>query len=211
MRLGGIIADIGIGVAAGLLAAAIAILVSFALGFPVSATYTFAIVTGAVLGGLFSWSLRTRTLATSRWVAGGLFASGIALVLAAYLDIWEGIIWDARIVGIGFSLVSISIAGFALSVSRESGDRMKAMANLEFYEKIGVLEYHIENVKNGNSIVVGTVCNDIRGAMQLKNYVEPTVKQRLDDKIQELIEVALGGQPYAELVRQLQQLQRDDC
>jgi len=210
MRIKNFLFRIGIGLIAGLLVATIAAIVSSALQLPASAIYIVVVLLGIIIAAVFTWLLEKHARGTARWSAGVLFVVGSLLILASYSKVWANIQWNPEIVGIGIGLVSIAIADFAWMVSTESDDRMKAMANLEFYEKIAVIETHIANVRKGDPIVVGTVYNDIKAAMQLKKWVNPTIKQQLDDKVHELINVALAGQ-HAALVRQLQNMQQEDC
>ena len=85
------------------------------------------------------------------------------------------------------------------------------MANLEFYEKMAVVENYISLVNPDSNVVVKAICNDIKGAKQLKKYVKPEVEQELNDKIQELINIALEKHPYGDLVSGLQEVQEEDC
>jgi len=117
------------------------------------------------------------------------------------------------IVGIGIAMIAKGIAEVSWKIGHESDERMKAMANLEFYEKMAVVENYKSFVShsNGQNVIVEAIYNDIKGAKQLKKYVKPEIEQELNTKIQELIDVALQGQPYGNLVSRLQDVQREDC
>lgn len=120
------------------------------------------------------------------------------------IDNTTGISW-------GISLVAIALALIALGIASDSDKRMAAMANLEFYEKMAVVENYKAFVNLGRSLVVEAIYNDIKGAKQLKKYVNPEIEQELNKKIQELIDIARQKQSYGNLISRLQDVQKEDC
>jgi len=140
-----------------------------------------------------------------------LFLIGIFLFFSAYqLEIWANVPWNIGACALGASVIGVSIGFLALYVSLKSDERMKAMANLEFYEKIAMVENYIFTVKARQNVVVEAIYNDIKAAKQLKKYVNPEIEQKLDNKIQELINIALQDHPYGDLVKRLQEA-KEDC
>lgn len=137
--------------------------------------------------------------------AFGLFCLGVFSILSSYqLEIWARIPWDVSAVGIGAGFISISIGFLALYVSRISGERMKAMANLEFHEKIAVVENYIAAVKSRIPVVAKSIKHDLIGAKQLNNYVDAKIKKELDNKIDELKnEASKDSQNYRDLIEEL--------
>jgi len=138
----------------------------------------------------------------------GLFCLGVFSILSSYqLEIWARIPWDIRAVGLGTGFISISVGFLALYVSRISDRRMKAMANLEFYEKIAVVENYIAAVKSRTPVVAKSIKHDLIAAKQLNNYVDSKIKNALDEKIDELKKEAnIDSQKYTDLIEELTNL-----
>ncbi len=136
--------NILIGVVAGLLAALIASIIASILHLPNKIALLIVIGLGIGLAILICRLMRKRPLLISKIAAIVLLIMGVIILLSSYnKSLWSQIIWDRTAVGVGVGIISISIAAFALNVSLESDERMRAMANLEFYEKISVIEHYI--------------------------------------------------------------------
>lgn len=203
--------DIAIGFASGLISAVIVAIISTILNLPDDIRIALFFIFGVGIGVLFSWSTKRHPVVTLRYAIVVLLVIGILMGLSSYQEeLWAQVSWDSAIASMGIGLVSLSVAAYAYLQSLQSDARMQDMANLEFYEKIAVLEYQIYNVRNCQDVVVENIYNDIKGAMQLRKHVDPRIKQELDNKIRELIDVALEGQPYANLVKRLQDLLQED-
>lgn len=116
--------------------------------------------------------------------------------------------WDISMLGLGLTFIALAIALISLRIAEKSGERMRAMANLEFNEKIAVIETYIARVKAKQNVVVEAVYNDIKAAKQLKEYVKHEIEQELNKKIQELIDIAKQKR-LKELEHRLQDLQKE--
>ena len=149
-----------------------------------------------------------------RWVrecgmsVGNFFISaGIVFVIVMFILILTGKQPDISFLSVALALFSLGLALVSITLSLRSYDRTEAMANLEFYEKIAVIENYITAAKSKQSVVVEAIYNDIKGAKQLKKYVDPEIEQKLDNKIQELIGIASQDALYGDLVKKLQTIQ----
>ncbi len=138
------------------------------------------------------------------WVIGRVC---LLLITLPYFDFQLRVYLSAS----GLAIFGIGTGFIGLGVARKSDKRMAAMASLEFYEKIAVIENYINYIRSGPNVVSEAIYNDIKAAKQLKRYVKPEVEEELNRKIQELIDIALQGSPYGNLVSRLQDVQKEDC
>ena len=114
------------------------------------------------------------------------------------------------IVNFGVGAIGISVAILALGIAVKSGEiaeesdkRMKAMANLEFYEKMAVIDAYTSDIGKEPEAYANRIYHDIRGALELKEYVEPAIKDKLDEKIKamkDIVDKMPEGHPYRELL-----------
>ena len=120
----------------------------------------------------------------------------------------------------GIAIFGIGTGFIGLGEAKKSDKRMQAMANLEFYEKIAVIESYLESVirktEQANPEVERAYANriyyDIKGAKQLKEWVkDPEIKETLNKETQKLLDKLLEGQKYENLIKRLQQIQKGDC
>ncbi len=142
-----------------------------------------------------------------------LFLLGVFIVFSSYqLEIWANIPWNIGACALGASVIGVSIGFLALYVSLKSGERMKAMANLEFNEKMAIVENYIAAVRLGNNVVAKSIKYDLGAAKQLNKYVDSKVKNELDERIDELKKQATEDpQKYKDLIKELTNLQEDDA
>jgi len=141
-----------------------------------------------------------------------LFLLGVFIVFSSYqLEIWANISWNIGACALGASVIGVSIGFLALYISLKSGERVKAMANLEFHEKMAVVENYIAAVKLRKNVVAKSIKYDLTAAKQLNEYVDSKIKNELDKKIDELKKEATEDpQKYKELIEELTNVQEGD-
>lgn len=122
------------------------------------------------------------------------------------------------LIGVGFTLVAKGIAETSWKISSDSDKRMAAMANLEFHEKIAVVEAYISDIYIGRSEAgkaleahAARIYHDIKGAKELNRYVDPEIKNQLDEEIKKLKNIAEQEQEkYKKLIEKLKDLQKEN-
>jgi hypothetical protein len=122
------------------------------------------------------------------------------------------------LIGFGVGAIGLGVGIYSTGVARDSDKKMNSLANLQFYEKMAVVELYMQLVAESyvppndesRSAFASRIFNDIKGAKQLSQYVDPKLKEELDNKIQKLITRTLNLQPYVELVERLRELQEDN-
>ena len=121
--------------------------------------------------------------------------------------------------GIRTGFIGLGIAKQSRRIASQSDDRMQAMANLEFHEKKAVIEAYISDIYKARSKIeealdahAKRIYHDVKGAKELKNYVDPQLRTQLDEEINKLKNIA-NEEPtkYKELIEKLTQLQKEDC
>jgi len=120
------------------------------------------------------------------------------------------------LIGVGFTLVAKGIAEVSWKIAFDSDERMRAMANLEFYEKMAMIQVYItcmcqKGTDEYNKAYADRIFYDLKGAKQLEEWVkDPEIAKMLDDGIKTLIAKALAGQEHEHLIKRLQEA-REDC
>lgn len=167
---------------------------------------------------------------------GGLFSIAVFIILISTSKEISGLVtWDKSLFSLGVSILGLTIAGISIQIARvsiqiarDSDKRMAAMANLEFHEKIAVMEAYISDIlRSGLSQETATeetqivekirsanaerIYYDIKGAKQLKKYVDAGINEKLNQEINKLIETAkCCNEQYKELIVKLDQLKKED-
>lgn len=146
-----------------------------------------------------------------------LFLLGVFIVFSSYqLEIWANIPWNIGACALGASVIGVSIGFLALHISLKSGERMQAMANLEFYEKMAMVQQYIMDLSQPdtdewNKAYADKIFYDLKGAKQLDKYVDSKIKKELDKKIEELKrEAAEDPEKYKDLIEELTSLLEND-
>jgi hypothetical protein len=119
-----------------------------------------------------------------------------------------------NIVGFGVGAIGIAVGIYSTTVAKESDRRIAAIANLEYYEKMAVIESYIKQVneslplpdKTSKEAFANRIFNDIKGAKELEPYVKPEVKDKLNSQIIKLKSIVSGKEPWKELEDRLQEL-----
>jgi len=147
------------------------------------------------------------------WAIGVVFLISALLQGFAIRDLIYLFSFGIAAFGIGTGFIGLSVAG-------KSGERMKAMATLEFYEKIAVIESYIQCVaesyippsEDSKKAFANRIYNDIKGAKQLKGYVHSKIDGELNKKVDELKHKAdnKDSQNYKELIDKLIELQQEE-
>lgn len=122
------------------------------------------------------------------------------------------------LIGFGVGAIGVGVAIYSTGVARDSDRKISSIANLQFYEKMAVVESYMQLVAEsyippndeGRTAFANRIFYDIKGARQLSQYVDPRLKKELDIKIQELITKTSNLQPYTELAARLVELQQGD-
>lgn len=144
--------------------------------------------------------------------------TGIAAIVLWYLvpkDLLATVKYD--LIGFGVGAIGVGVGIYSTGVARDSDKKMNSLANLQFYEKMAVIESYMQAVAESyvplndesRTAFASRIFNDIKGAKQLSQYVDPKLKEELDSKIRKLITRASNLQPYVELVERLRELQED--
>ncbi len=125
---------------------------------------------------------------------------------------------------LGVPLFSFGIAAFGvgtgfvgLGIARRSDKRMTAMANLEFCEKMAMVQSYIMGLSQAdldqhNKAYANKIFYDLKGAKQLKGWIkDPEITKMLDSEIQHLIDKALAGKEHEHLIKRLYEVKEGDC
>ena len=135
----------------------------------------------------------------------------IAIVLFAVTP--QEILHAAKydVVGFGVGAIGVGVGFYSAGVAVEATGMIKSMANLEFYEKIAIVDEYLHAIDAKADIVADLIYHEIKGAWQLKKYVDPKIERELDNKINAMKGKILEEQQYGELLNRIQQLQDEDC
>lgn len=151
----------------------------------------------------------------------------ITILVAAFAPALEPTL-QLSLTALGLAMFGIGTGFIGLSVARKSDERMVAMANLEFYEKIAVIEAYISDIYGSDlrkqtsaeeeerrKRIFGAhadrIYHDIKGAKQLNKYVDPEIKNKLKKEIDRLKNLASKDpQKYKELIENLTKLQEEE-
>lgn len=176
---------------------------------PIKPSLIIVVVMGAVLVVLvhlfLTARLRERPLMS---VSTVLVVVGVSLIFLHWMYPEVSNLAGYDVVNFGASAIGIGIAFLSLDIASQSDNRMKAMANLEFHEKIAVLENYLVSVRLGRRVVVKSLGHDVDGAMQLRKFVEPDLEADLKQKLKELVAEAFQYLPlYADLIAEIFRLQ----
>jgi len=137
---------------------------------------------------LFGWLIARRPALVLGVCIAFFLAGGLTLiVLSNDRTLWDTVKWDTTVVGVGLGSVSLAAATLALLISTNSDKRMKAMANMEFYEKMAVLDGYVVEQGKQDQRSADRVYHDVKGALQLIEYVDPMIAGQLTDRIKEMI------------------------
>lgn len=119
--------------------------------------------------------------------------------------------------------VSIILGVIAVIIAILSHLRMERIANMELYEKLAIIDGYIDFIKTGQPVLNsgaiyvnsavgqntqytlsnGKVINDIKGALELKQYSDRKLKIKLNEKINELKATSGTNPRYQELSTQI--------
>ena len=119
--------------------------------------------------------------------------SAMFLVLALALIVIGGIlafVFCEPVIAIAF--LSLGLGSYSVSLAWNSGNRMRAIANLEFREKIAVMNYRIGvSLDSGISErEIKAIEQDVRAALELRRWVAPELFQLLRNSIEDFIDEA---------------------
>jgi len=172
-------------------------------------TVSVILVAGVVLVVISTLILHIRKLQLTGMIVGLVGVIAIVLFTVAPQEILHAAKYD--VVGFGVGAIGVGVGFYSTGVAVESTGMIKSMANLEFYEKIAIVDEYLHAIDAKADIVADRIYHEIKGAWQLKKYVDPKIERELDNKINAMKGKILEGQQYGELVNRIQQLQDEDC
>lgn len=124
------------------------------------------------------------------------------IVMGLVVSLWQ--------LALGVSIVSVGVAGFGIWIATKSDRRMKAIANLEFNEKIAVVEHYLHNVGDNKTVSARAIGYDIRAALELQRWVEPNLEKQLWQSIDILKSEAQAKHPkYEDLCEELHKIKQE--
>lgn len=167
------------------------------------------LIVGVGLIVISSLILHIRKLQFTGIIVGLVGVIAIVLFTIAPQEILHAAKYD--VVGFGVGAIGVGVGFYSAGVAVESTGMIKSMANLEFYEKIAIVGEYLHVIDAKADIVADRIYYEIKGAWQLKKYVDPKIERELDNKINALKGKILEGQQYGELLNRIQQLQDEDC
>jgi len=91
-------------------------------------------------------------------------------------------------IGVGIAFWSLSVAQRAQIVTEASDDKMRAMAGLEFDEKMAVLESHIYRIRCNERPLSEQIYHDLKACVRLQEWIDEGDVEILRAKIQRLKE-----------------------
>lgn len=141
---------------------------------------------------------------------------GIVTILLVLLLVSVDPVVELSLIALGLAFFGIGTGFISLSVSNKSDDRMIAIANLEFYEKMAVAQLYIRDMSQPDSdewkkAYADRIYYDLKGAKELEQWVKsPELKSRFNDAIQDLLNKALNGQKYEQLIKRLYEIKGNE-
>lgn len=117
---------------------------------------------------------------------------------------------------LGLAIFAIGTGFISLSVSNKSDDRMIAIANLQLFEKMAVVQAYIKDLtqpdsEGWNKAYADRIYYDVKGAKELEQWVrDPELKVKFNEAIQELLDKALKGQKHEHLIKRLYELKGNE-
>lgn len=108
-------------------------------------------------------------------------------------------------IAVGLGVLSVLISAIAVWIAMVSDQRMKALSNLHFQEKLATMAGHLSNLRQDKSCLhAERIRNDLAAASSLKNYASkeqqeklirdymiPMLKEYLDDKMEQGVAIAV--------------------
>jgi len=142
---------------------------------------------------------------------------GIVVIAVAILAFTSSdIVVQISFTALGLALFGIGTGFISLGVSRKSDDRMMAIANLQLFEKMAVMQAYIQDLnqpdsEEWNKAYADRIYYDLKGAKELEQWVgDPELKVKFNDTIQELLDDALKGQKHEHLIKKLYELKGNE-
>lgn len=117
--------------------------------------------------------------------------------------------WTPDTVGLGFGVMSFGVGGLAFGISKISDERLKAISNMQFYEKIAIIQNYITDFDKPNDKAnfdkdyANKIFYDVTAAKQLSQWVSPKIKENLNIEIQHLLDIIPAEPEYENLKNRL--------
>jgi len=94
----------------------------------------------------------------------------------------------------GLGILSFIISIFAIKIAKKSDQMMRAIANLEYDEKLAIMADHSEKIKNDKSSgYIERIKNDFSAVSNLQKYADEKKKEKLiKDYIIPILETILN-------------------
>ncbi|MBA7499438.1 hypothetical protein ES704_02182 [subsurface metagenome] len=202
----------------GLLAGIVAGLITAILAVVYNLPDIIALPVAVVLAVVVWWLMKKYPMQVSNaaWIT--FLIIGIGLLLSSYQQaLWSGVVWRLDVAGLGIGIISVSIASLAMNISLNSDKKVTAIADMQFYDKMAVIQTYLmkispEDSDEYNRAYADRIFYDLKAAKQLEKWVSsPEIAKMLDGEIQNLMDKTLSGQKYEHLVKRLQQVKEGDC
>lgn len=83
-------------------------------------------------------------------------------------------------IALGLGGLSLLMSAIAVCIAISSDQRMKALSNLEFQEKLAAMAGHLSNIRNDrSSLPAERIRNDFAAVSNLKNYASKEKQEKL--------------------------------
>ena len=148
---------------------------------------------------------------------GGYFVSsfGFVVMVGAAILAWIGSNIALAILAVGLGCISAGLGLISVGLGKESDERMQAMANSEFREKMAMVAGYIGNWSNWRAREPEyrnkRIEQDLRAALELKGWVkDPRLKcdfRTLLERFREMVEQTGESELSSILQRILQQIE----
>ena len=132
------------------------------------------------------------------------FGMGIGFV-AIGIAVWilSVVFSDISVLAVALALISLALAFIAIAMGGRSDARMKAMANLEFDERLAVMTDYTEPASSWENVLY-----DTRAALRLEHWADKPMKHEFKHILTKVIQQAKSDKD-AGLVKALEDLWRE--
>lgn len=98
--------------------------------------------------------------------------------------------FGASIIGAGLGILGLSAGNKATEIAKESDKRMKAIGDLNFHERMGMLEVHIRNIRNNEKPLPNQIYHDVNACVLLQDWISKNDIEMLRTSIRDIVAAA---------------------